>query len=120
MRICILFPSQPLLAEPQTFGDFDTLSFWQETSTNILAINVFCAWLKLFKYISFNRTMNQLNATLARCAPDVVAFQFMFMIVFMAYAQYGYLLFGPKIYDFSKIHYARSCVIIYLHIIRKY
>ena len=42
-----------------------------------------------------------------RCAPDVVAFQFMFMIVFMAYAQYGYLLFGPKIYDFSKIHYAR-------------
>ena len=38
----------------------------------------------------------------------------MFMIVFMAYAQYGYLLFGPKIYDFSKIHYARSGYIIFL------
>ena len=49
-----------------------------------------------------------------RCAPDVVAFQFMFMIVFMAYAQYGYLLFGPKIYDFSKIHYARSVFIVYI------
>jgi len=27
----------------------------------------------------------------------------MFMIVFMAFAQYGYLLFGPKLYDFSKL-----------------
>ena len=41
----------------------------------------------------------------------------MFMIVFMAYAQYGYLLFGPKIYDFSKIHYARSDVIILIKIL---
>ena len=66
--------------------------------------------------------MNQLNETLARsvhikpmmqflhmclyfrCAPDVIAFQFMFMIVFFAYAQYGYLLFGPKMYDFSKLN----------------
>ena len=72
-------------------------------STVLLAINVFVSWLKLFKYISFNRTMNQLNATLARCAPDVMAFLFMFMIVFGAYAQFGYLLFGPKMYDFSKL-----------------
>lgn len=57
---------KPLLAEPQTYGDFDKLSDLNELSINILAINVFCAWLKLFKYISFNRTMNQLNATLAR------------------------------------------------------
>ena len=57
---------KPLLAEPQTFGDFDTLSNLNDVSINVLAINVFFAWLKLFKYISFNRTMNQLNATLAR------------------------------------------------------
>ena len=30
----------------------------------------------------------------------------MFMIVFMAYAQFGYLLFGPKLYDFSKMSYS--------------
>ena len=43
---------------------------------------------------------------MSRCAPDVVAFGFMFMIVFMAYAQFGYLLFGPKLYDFSKMSYS--------------
>ena len=61
---------KPLLAEPQTFGDFDTLSNLNDVSINVLAINVFFAWLKLFKYISFNRTMNQLNATLARFESD--------------------------------------------------
>ena len=30
----------------------------------------------------------------------------MFMIVFMAYAQFGFLLFGPKLYDFSKMSYS--------------
>jgi hypothetical protein len=30
----------------------------------------------------------------------------MFMIVFMSYAQFGYLLFGPKLYDFSSLSFA--------------
>ena len=42
-----------------------------------------------------------------RCAPDVIAFEFMFLIVFFAYAQYGYLLFGPKLYDFHSFAQAR-------------
>ena len=57
---------QPLLAEPFTYGDFDTLSWWTEQSLNIFAINIFFAWLKLFKYISFNRTMAQLSETISR------------------------------------------------------
>jgi len=97
---------KPLLAEPFTYGDFDTLSWWTEQSLNIFAINIFFAWLKLFKYISFNRTMAQLSETISRCAPDVLAFQFMFLIVFFAYAQYGYLLFGPKLYDFHSFSQA--------------
>jgi len=97
---------KPLLAEPTLHGDFTTLAYWTEVQTNVFAVNVFFAWLKVFKYISFNRTMQQLSTTIARCAPDVVAFGFMFMIVFMAYAQFGYLLFGPKLYDFSKMSYS--------------
>ena len=63
---CTQFFLQPLLAEPYTYGDFDTVSWWTEMATNIFAINVFFAWLKLFKYISFNRTMAQLSETIAR------------------------------------------------------
>ena len=47
--------------------------------------------------------MNQLSETLGRCAKDVVGFSIMFFIVFFAYAQLGYLLFGSMLFDYSTI-----------------
>ncbi len=57
-------------------------------------MTVFFGYIKIFKYISFNKTMAQLSGTIQRCAGDVVAFSVMFFIVFFAYAQLGYLMFG--------------------------
>ena len=57
---------KPLLAEPTLHGDFTTLAYWTEVQNNVFAVNVFFAWLKVFKYISFNRTMQQLSTTIAR------------------------------------------------------
>jgi len=50
--------------------------------------------------------MVQLQDTLSRCAPDVGAFLFMFAIIFMAFAQFGYLIFGAKLYFFSTIQHS--------------
>ena len=61
------------------------------------------SFLQVFKYISFNKTMNQLSSTLSRCAKDVGGFTIMFLIIFLAYAQLGYLLFGTQIKDFSTV-----------------
>lgn len=58
-------------------------------------------FLQIFKYISFNKTMTQLSSTLARCAKDILGFAIMFFIVFFAYAQLGYLLFGTQVENFS-------------------
>ena len=44
-----------------------------------------------FKYISFNKTMTQLSSTLSRCAKDLAGFAVMFFIIFLAFAQLGYL-----------------------------
>lgn len=57
--------------------------------------------LQIFKYISFNKTMTQLSSTLGRCAKDILGFAIMFFIVFFAYAQLGYLLFGTEVESFS-------------------
>ena len=57
---------KPLLAEPTLHGDFTTLAYWTEVQNNVFAVNVFFAWLKVFKYISFNRTMQQLSTTIAK------------------------------------------------------
>ncbi|XP_013781183.2 polycystic kidney disease 2-like 1 protein [Limulus polyphemus] len=92
---------ESLLENPDVFSDFEFLGFWQTQFNNAVAIDVFFAWIKIFKYISFNKTMTQLSSTLSRCSKDIAGFGIMFCIVFFAYAQLGYLLFGTQVKDFS-------------------
>ncbi|XP_052007469.1 polycystic kidney disease 2-like 1 protein [Xyrauchen texanus] len=90
-----------LLEQPNIYADFEFLAFWQTQYNNMNAVNLFFAWIKIFKYVSFNKTMTQLTSTLARCALDIFGFAIMFFIVFFAYAQLGYLLFGTEVELFS-------------------
>nr|XP_020454653.1 polycystic kidney disease 2-like 1 protein [Monopterus albus] len=90
-----------LLEQPNMYPDFEFLAFWQTQFNNMNAVNLFFAWIKIFKYISFNKTMSQLSSTLGRCAKDILGFAIMFFIVFFAYAQLGYLLFGTEVQSFS-------------------
>ncbi|XP_066304092.1 polycystin-2-like protein 1 isoform X2 [Branchiostoma lanceolatum] len=90
-----------LLESPETYADFEFLAWAQGIYNDMVAITVFFAWIKVFKYISFNKTMTQLSSTLARCAKDIAGFLVMFFIIFFAYAQLGYLVFGTQVKDFS-------------------
>lgn len=72
---------------------FFLLLFPQNTTILILP--------QLFKFINFNKTMNQLSTTMSRCAKDLMGFAIMFFIVFLAYAQLAYLVFGTQVSDFS-------------------
>ncbi|XP_053730690.1 polycystic kidney disease 2-like 1 protein [Synchiropus splendidus] len=90
-----------LLEQPEIYADFEFLAFWQTQYNNMNAVNLFFAWIKVFKYISFNKTMTQLSSTLGRCAKDILGFAVMFFIVFFAYAQLGYLIFGTEVETFS-------------------
>ncbi|XP_073252460.1 polycystin-2-like protein 1 [Porites lutea] len=92
---------QGLLKNNKQYANFDSLGFWQTQFNNMVAVAVFFAWIKVFKYISFNKTMTQLSATLNNCAKDVGGFAVMFFIIFLAYAQLGYLVFGTQVRDFS-------------------
>ncbi|KAJ1218769.1 hypothetical protein NDU88_006345 [Pleurodeles waltl] len=90
-----------LLEEQTTFPNFEPLAYWQIQFNNIAAVTIFFAWVKLFKFINFNRTMNQLSTTMSRCAKDILGFAIMFFIIFLAYAQLAFLVFGTQIDDFS-------------------
>ncbi|XP_071952107.1 polycystin-2-like protein 1 isoform X1 [Antedon mediterranea] len=94
---------ETLLSQPEQYADFEFLGYCQGVFNNVIAIAVFLAWVKVFKYISFNKTMTQLSSTLSKCAKDVGGFTVMFLIIFLAYAQLGYLVFGTQIKDFHTI-----------------
>ncbi|NIG57831.1 polycystic kidney disease 2-like 1 protein [Pontoporia blainvillei] len=89
-----------LLQQPNTYADFEFLAFWH-TQYNMNAVNLFFAWIKIFKYISFNKTMTRLSSTPACCAKDILGFAVMFFIVFFASAQLGYLLLGTQVESFN-------------------
>ncbi|CAO1427444.1 unnamed protein product [Diamesa hyperborea] len=85
---------------PERLFSFDVLSFWQLVYVNCLGICLFLIWIKVLKYINFNTTMKQFGNTLARSAKDLLGFAFMFVIVFVAFAQLGFILFGTENRDF--------------------
>ncbi|KFP76048.1 Polycystic kidney disease 2-like 2 protein, partial [Apaloderma vittatum] len=105
---------EELLADAHAYPDFYFLAFWQVLYNNMIAVNIFFAWIKIFKYISINKTMTQLSCTLSRCAKDIVGFAIMFFIVFFAYAQLGYLVFGSQVEDFSTF---QNCIFTQFRII---
>ncbi|XP_040614007.1 polycystic kidney disease 2-like 2 protein isoform X2 [Mesocricetus auratus] len=90
-----------LLKNTESYPNFYFLAYWHIYYNNIIAITIFFAWIKIFKFISFNETMSQLSSTLSRCMKDIVGFAIMFFIIFSAYAQLGFLVFGSQVDDFS-------------------
>ncbi|XP_053559279.1 polycystin-2 isoform X2 [Bombina bombina] len=94
-------PLNKLLEDMNMFPNFESLAYWQIQFNNVAAVTVFFAWVKLFKFVNFNRTMTQLSTTMSRCAKDILGFAIMFFIIFLAYAQFAYLVFGTQVDDFS-------------------
>ncbi|XP_041837833.1 polycystin-2 isoform X2 [Melanotaenia boesemani] len=90
-----------LLENYTAHPSFEPLANLQVQFNNMAAVIVFFAWVKLFKFINFNKTMSQLSSTMCRCAKDLVGFAIMFFIIFLAYAQLAYLVFGTQVNDFS-------------------
>ncbi|KAM4585529.1 polycystin-2 isoform 1-T1 [Odontesthes bonariensis] len=90
-----------LLENYAAHPSFESLANLQVQFNNMAAVIVFFSWVKLFKFINFNKTMSQLSSTMSRCAKDLVGFAIMFFIIFLAYAQLAYLVFGTQVNDFS-------------------
>ncbi|XP_067899194.1 polycystin-2-like protein 1 [Heterodontus francisci] len=103
-----------LLENSDSYPNLYFLTYWQNRYNVIIAFTAFFAWIKIFKYISFNMTMTQLSTTLSRCAKGIVGFAIMFFIVFFGYAQLGYLIFGTQVESY---HTFGNCIFTQFRII---
>ena len=108
--------------------------------TTLSAFNIFVAWIKIFKYLSFNKTMIQLSGTLSavitfskynvyqlstilsknlfQSTKDLSGFSVMFFIIYFAFVQLGFLLFGIQVSYcffnlFTYFHYFYNISFIY-------
>ncbi|KAL7056366.1 hypothetical protein AAHC03_020981 [Spirometra sp. Aus1] len=83
------------------YPEFVHVAYWCQQYNRMLALLVFFSMIKLFKFVSFSETMGQLTATLSYAIYDLAGFTIMFFIVFAAFVQAGYLMFGRSSAGFS-------------------
>jgi hypothetical protein len=69
--------------------------------TSVTAFVVFCATLKFLKLLRFNKRIGMLASTLRYAMKDLAAFSVTFCIIFLAFTQYGYLIFGSMTSSYS-------------------
>lgn len=48
------------------YGNLEQLAYANKISNDILAVDLFLIYIKVFKFLNFNRTMGQLNNTLRK------------------------------------------------------
>ncbi|XP_044747835.1 polycystic kidney disease 2-like 2 protein [Coccinella septempunctata] len=85
---------------PDKYGNLEYIAYMQGLHDDIAAITLFFVFIRFFKYLNFNKTMGQLNDTLKKCTWDIMGFSIMFFIIFFAYSELGFLLFGSQVRDF--------------------
>uniref|UniRef100_A0A1I7Y2U4 PKD_channel domain-containing protein n=1 Tax=Steinernema glaseri TaxID=37863 RepID=A0A1I7Y2U4_9BILA len=95
-----------LLNGVHQYENLQSIVFAENRYTEGVSILIYFVYIKLFKYASINKTMNQLNATLGRAAKDIGGFGVMFAIFYAAYVQFGFLAFGCQIAEYSTIYSA--------------
>jgi hypothetical protein len=79
------------------------IAYWNESLRYCLAFCIGFSTLKFLKFLSFNKIIGFLTLTIRTCAKDLLAFSFIFLILFLAFTQLNYLTFDDKTIKFSTI-----------------
>ncbi|XP_067671787.1 polycystin-1-like protein 2 [Haliotis asinina] len=80
---------------PGEFVNFQRIVLWDDVFTCMQGFLLFVAMLKLLRLIRFNTKITQLSTTLKRSIGPIVNFLIIFSLVFVAFTQFAYLVFGP-------------------------
>lgn len=76
------------------FVNFNTIGVWDMVFSNISSVVVFCSTLKFLKLLRFNNKIGMLSATLRKASKDLFGFSLTFVVIFLAFTQFSYLVFG--------------------------
>eukprot|EP01102_Stenamoeba_stenopodia_P021819 TRINITY_DN8898_c0_g1_i1.p1 TRINITY_DN8898_c0_g1~~TRINITY_DN8898_c0_g1_i1.p1 ORF type:complete len:824 (-),score=205.14 TRINITY_DN8898_c0_g1_i1:71-2542(-) len=87
----------------ESFMPWETWSTVYTTIYDIDAFIVLILFVKMFKFLRVNRRLSMLWSTLGRASSDLLAFLFLFLIIFMGFTFTGYLIWGPYLSEWSTV-----------------
>lgn len=91
------------LANRGSFVSFYDASTWDKTYCLLLGIIVFCAFIKLLKVMRFNKRISMIGLTLKYMMKPLGSFMLGLFIIFFAYVQMSYIVFGTQLFEFSSL-----------------
>lgn len=86
-----------------SYVNLNGIAFLLDQERNVNAVNIFLCWFKVFKYLQVYPRMSQLSRTLAVAFSDIIAFLFMFFIIFFGFSHAGFMIFGGDLFQFRSI-----------------
>lgn len=85
----------------ERFVHFDSVVFVDNILANLIAFLVFLSWLRVTRFLKFNRRLSFLQETLGKMAKPLATYSVVFLTVFSAYVHSGYLLFSRELKTFN-------------------
>lgn len=86
--------------DPESFVSFHYAAGLDQWSTFTLGMAVFLSFLKTLRLLRFNRRMSFMSKTLKICFKPLSSFFLVYIVVFLAYASFGFLVFGKIATDY--------------------
>ena len=84
-----------------SFVSFHYVSAIDQSFTILLALAVFVYFLKVLRLLRFNRKISLLSTTLIACTHTLFGFLLTYMLLFAAYAQLVYIVYGRDMPEFA-------------------
>jgi hypothetical protein len=79
------------------------VAFWNENLRYCFAFCTFLGTIKFLKLLRFNKRVSFLSSTMQHAAKELIAFGFMFVILWLAFVQLLHLFFQDKTTGFSTL-----------------
>lgn len=90
-------------ADKKKFVTFQHVVIWDFAFSSVLAFINFFSTLRLLKLLGYNKRMSGLAAVVRNAADDLIGFLIVFVIMFVAFALTGTLLFGSYLKDYKDV-----------------
>jgi len=75
--------------------NFQRIVLWDDVFAIMQGFLLFFSMVKLLRLIRFNAKVNQLSTTLRKAVGPIFNFFVVFTVVFVAFTQFAYMVFGP-------------------------
>jgi len=99
----VLAGQLPFPPDGEIFVNYEPPAFYIVQWKNILAVNAFITWMKMFKYMSHIPFMTHLMKVVFAALPDTFGFIFAIFFVFFGFSLSHYLAYGDEVKGFQTL-----------------